>query len=175
MGPKRPLEQGLNIEPTWDPSMCTKCNFLQYETPLRREIRHPLKPLRQKSAPPKPSRMPTPPPWTPLPGGAIAQIKTQLPALGASRHLRPLGAHLGLIWGFLGAHLGPTWGSFGAPLEHQMGPECAPNGRPEASWTVSQHGVHLGPPCVHQMLFFTIPNAPPGETFQDEEWEAPFS
>ena len=35
MGPKRPLEQGLNIKPTWDPSMCTKCYFLQYETPLR--------------------------------------------------------------------------------------------------------------------------------------------
>ena len=27
---------------------------------------------------------------TPLPEGAIAQIKTQLPALGASRHLCPL-------------------------------------------------------------------------------------
>ena len=34
LGPKRPLEQGLNIKPIWDPSMCTKCYFLQYETAL---------------------------------------------------------------------------------------------------------------------------------------------
>ena len=34
LGPKRPLEHDLNIDPTWDPSMCTKCYFLQYEAPL---------------------------------------------------------------------------------------------------------------------------------------------
>ena len=73
LGPKRPLEHDLNIEPTWDPSMCTKCYFLQYETPLR-----------EKSATPHYPGQPDayPSPRTPLPGGAIAQIKTQLPALG---------------------------------------------------------------------------------------------
>ena len=79
------------------------------------------------------------------------------------------------------AVLGPSWGvlePIGANLEPQegagSGPMRAPRGSQEASWTAIQHRVRFGALHVHEMLFFAIRNAPPGETFQDKEREAPF-
>ena len=66
------------------------------------------------------------------------------------------------------AVLGPSWGvlePIGANLEPQegawIGPMRAPRGSQEASWTAIQHRVRFGALHVHDMLFFTIRNAPP--------------
>ena len=68
------------------------------------------------------------------------------------------------------AVLGPSWGvlePIGANLEPQegagSGPMRAPRGSQEASWTATQHRVRFGALHVHEMLFFTIRNAPPGK------------